>query len=173
MLLGDLDGVSVLHGLEPVQARIAPELGTSPTRRPADDRTPPGGCRQPPARTRLTSYRGVAECDEVDVVAGPKGHPNAVHKGAKSAGGAGRARVGAATPAAVVVRRDPHAGERPQRLTSDDLARRSSGSLRPGTRVYTNKYTVDHRFAETGFRTPSTAGQDRGDAPRREDGPGF
>lgn len=116
---------------------------------------------------------GVAECDEVDVVAGsqrasesgaPRGETSRRRrKGARGHGNPRRRNDPARR--AVVIRRDPHAGERPKRLTSDDSAHRSSGSLRPGTRVYTDKYTVDHRLSERGSEPPPTAGQDRGECP--------
>ena len=69
--------MSVFHGLEPLNAQIAQELGLNPE----DVQRMTEQLRDGIVARQLNrSWSGDVECDEVYVVAGHKGHPDAVKK---------------------------------------------------------------------------------------------
>ena len=101
---------------------------------------------------------GEVECDEVYVVAGHKGHPEAVKKratgtsatferGSRTEPSGQREAADSGNDSTFRPSRDAHAGERPASHDRPLFASRHC----PGTTVYTDEYDIDSRLKEWGY----------------------
>ena len=165
-----------LMGLNLSNRQIAQELGLAESDVQAMTEQLRHGlaARLPPAR-----LEGEVEFDEVYVVAGHKGNPAAVAKGAPGPPPEAEGRAGprhAGEGQAAHLRPDPargpggaaHAG---QRAADDDQAGHR-GERRQGTLVHTDEYDVYARLDEWGYGH-KTVCHARGEYARDEDGDGF
>lgn len=164
-------------GLNLSNAQVARELGLDPsdTRRMAERLREGVGARQPePVRS------GEVECDAVYVIAGPKGHPEAVRRAGRRGrrrrlqGARGRGTLATAKPpifgriqrgGAVVIRRV----EQVQPATIRPLIQTC---IAPGSRVHTDEYPIYHPLQDWGFDHHPGC-HSRGESARDEDGDGF
>jgi transposase-like protein len=164
-------------GLNLSNAQIARELGLDPsdTQRMAEPLRE--GVVARPSELVLS---GEVECDEVYVMAGHQGHPEAVSRVGRRGrrrrlkGTRGRGTLATEKPpifgriqrgGAVVIRRV----ENVQQATIRPLIQRF---IAPGSRVHTDEYTIYNPLKGSGF-DHHTVGHSRGEYARDEDGDGF
>ncbi len=164
-------------GLNLSNAQIAQELGLDPsdTQRMTEQLRDGVVMRQPEP-----ILSGDVECDEVYVIAGHKGQPEAVRSAGRRGrrrrlkGARGRGTLATEKPpifgmiqrgGAVVIRRV----ENVQQATIRPLIQTF---IAPGTRVHTDEYTIYNPLKDWGF-DHHTVCHSRGEYARDEDGDGF
>jgi transposase-like protein len=164
-------------GLNLSNAQIARELGLDPsdTQRMAEPLRQGVVARQPEP-----VLSGEVECDEVYVVAGHKGHPEAVSRAGRRGrrrrlkGARGRGTRATEKPpifgmiqrgGAVVIRMV----ENVQQTTIRPLIQRF---IEPGSRVHTDEYSIYNPLTDWGY-DHHTVCHSRGEYARDEDGDGF